>query len=73
VGHGTTTLTTSCTHTPVYRYEFADRDAPVYLPFRRAFARRVPRGRVPYLFRDQEFLDTAAPEQEELSDTMIRY
>jgi para-nitrobenzyl esterase len=71
----TTTLTDQlATHTPVYRYEFADRDAPAYLPFPETF----PPGAfhaadVPYLFRDQEFVDTATPEQEELSDTMVRY
>jgi para-nitrobenzyl esterase len=71
----TTTLTDQlAAHTPVYRYEFADRDAPSYLPFPETF----PPGafhaaEVPYLFRDQEFLDTGTPAQQDLSDTMIRY
>lgn len=59
---------------PVYAYEFADRQAPMYLPFPPDF----PPGafhaaEVPYLFPDQPFQAGSTPEQRRLSDQMIRY
>jgi para-nitrobenzyl esterase len=59
---------------PTYAYEFADRHAPMYLPFPPDF----PPGafhaaEVPYLFPDQEFLAAITPKQQRLSDRMIRY
>ena len=59
---------------PAYAYEFADRQAPMYLPFPEDF----PPGafhaaEVPYLFPDQQFLAASTPDQRRLSDQMIRY
>jgi para-nitrobenzyl esterase len=59
---------------PAYAYEFADRQAPMYLPFPPDF----PPGafhaaEVPYLFPDQQFLAASTPDQRRLSDQMIRY
>jgi carboxylesterase type B len=59
---------------PAYAYEFADRKAPMYLPFPPDF----PPGafhaaEVPYLFPDQQFLAASTPDQRRLSDQMIRY
>ena len=59
---------------PVYAYEFADRQAPMYLPFPDDF----PPGafhaaEVPYLFPDQPFQAASTPEQGRLSDQMMRY
>lgn len=59
---------------PVYAYEFADRDAPMYLPFPCDF----PPGafhaaEVPYLFPDQKFQGGSTAGQRRLSDQMIRY
>jgi para-nitrobenzyl esterase len=59
---------------PVYAYEFADRQAPMYLPFPDDF----PPGafhaaEVPYLFPDQPFQAASTPEQRRLSDQMMRY
>ena len=59
---------------PAYAYEFADRHAPMYLPFPDDF----PPGafhaaEVPYLFRDQQFEAGSTPDQRRLSDQMIRY
>jgi carboxylesterase type B len=58
----------------VYAYEFADRQAPMYLPFPEDF----PPGafhaaEVPYLFPDQPFQAASTPDQRRLSDQMIRY
>jgi para-nitrobenzyl esterase len=58
---------------PVYAYEFADRQAPMYLPFPDDF----PPGafhaaEVPYLFPDEQFLAAATPEQRRLSEQMMR-
>jgi len=57
-----------------YAYEFADRQAPMYLPFPEDF----PPGafhaaEVPYLFRDQQFEAGSTSDQRRLSDQMIRY
>jgi para-nitrobenzyl esterase len=60
-------------HVPVYAYEFADGQAPMYLPF----PPDLPPGafhaaEVPYLFPDDKFRSAATPEQEALSDQMLR-
>ena len=49
-------------HAPIYAYEFADRQAPMYLPFPTDF----PPGafhaaEVPYLFPDQPFQAASTP------------
>jgi para-nitrobenzyl esterase len=59
---------------PVYAYEFADRQAPMYLPFPQDF----PPGafhaaEVPYLFPDPQFLAAATPDQRRLSEQLIGY
>jgi para-nitrobenzyl esterase len=56
-----------------YAYEFADRQAPMFLPFPPDF----PPGafhaaELPYLFPDPEFLAAATPAQRRLSEQMIR-
>ena len=61
-------------HTPTYAYEFADRHAPMYLPF----PKDLPPGafhaaEVPYLFNDHKFDDAATPAQQRLSDQMIHH
>ncbi len=61
-------------HVPTYAYEFADRQAPMYLPFPEDF----PPGafhasEVPYVFRDQKFEAGSTPDQRRLADQMIRY
>ena len=60
--------------TPTYAYEFADENAPNYLPFPETF----PPGAfhaadVPYFFIDEGFEAEATSEQHQLSDQMIRY
>jgi para-nitrobenzyl esterase len=61
-------------HVPTYAYEFADRDAPVYLPFPQDFpAGAYHAGDTPYVFRDKQFTDIASAQQIRLSDLMIRY
>ncbi|MFB9909474.1 carboxylesterase/lipase family protein [Allokutzneria oryzae] len=59
---------------PTFVYEFADRNAPMYLPLPRSF----PPGAfhaadVPYLFRDADFDRRITPEQRTLSSDMMRY
>jgi para-nitrobenzyl esterase len=59
---------------PTYVYEFADRQAPMYLPFPESF----PPGAfhaadVPYIFNDPEFEKSATSEQQHLSWQMIKY
>ncbi|MEJ3746920.1 carboxylesterase family protein [Actinomycetes bacterium KLBMP 9797] len=62
------------TRVPTYAYEFADRDAPVYLPFPQDFpAGAYHAGDTPYVFRDKQFTDAATAPQVQLSDLMIRY
>jgi para-nitrobenzyl esterase len=61
-------------HVSVYAYEFADRRAPMYLPF----PDDLPPGafhaaEVPYLFRDPQFQAASTPDQRRLSDQMLRY
>jgi para-nitrobenzyl esterase len=61
-------------HVPTYAYEFADRDAPVYLPFPPDFpAGAYHAGDTPYVFRDKQFTDTATARQIRLSERMIHY
>jgi para-nitrobenzyl esterase len=62
------------THTATFAYEFADRHAPMYLPFPDDF----PPGafhaaEVPYLFNDERFAANATVDQRHLSDQMIHY
>ncbi|MGC7096687.1 carboxylesterase/lipase family protein [Amycolatopsis lurida] len=59
---------------PLYTYEFADREAPSYLPFPDTFPTGAYHAaEVPYLFRDAGFDRDATPPQKELSEKMIRY
>ncbi|AXB49080.1 hypothetical protein A4R43_36820 [Amycolatopsis albispora] len=59
---------------PLYTYEFADREAPSYLPFPDTFPTGAYHAaEVPYLFRDAGFERDAKPPQKELSEAMIRY
>jgi para-nitrobenzyl esterase len=59
---------------PTYAYEFADRAAPMYLPFPPDFpAGAFHAGDTPYVLRDAGFTAAATPEQITLSDQMIRY
>ena len=58
-------------HVPTFAYEFADRQAPMYLPF----PPDLPPGafhsaEVPYLFPDDKFLTAATPAQRRLSDRL---
>jgi para-nitrobenzyl esterase len=60
-------------HVPTYAYEFADRRAPMYLPFPDNF----PPGafhaaEVPYLFNDDKSEAAANPGQQRLSAQMMR-
>lgn len=60
-------------HVPVHAYEFADVQAPMYLPF----PPDLPPGafhaaEVPYLFPDDKFRSAATPEQRALSDQILR-
>ena len=75
-GHARPTSSTSCfaEHVPTYAYEFADRQAPMYLPFPDDF----PPGafhaaEVPDLFPDQKFQAGSTPDQRRLSEQMMRY
>jgi para-nitrobenzyl esterase len=59
---------------PVYAYEFADRHAPMYLPF----PEDLPPGafhaaEVPYLFPDRPFQAGSTPDQRRLSEQLMRY
>jgi para-nitrobenzyl esterase len=60
-------------HVPAYAYEFADRHAPMYLPFPPDY----PPGafhaaEVPYLFPDDQFRSAATADQRHLSDQLIQ-
>jgi para-nitrobenzyl esterase len=61
-------------HVPTYAFEFADRHAPMYLPFPDS----LPPGafhaaEVPYLFNDDKFEAASTPDQRRLAAQMIRY
>jgi carboxylesterase type B len=57
-----------------YAYEFADRDAPMYLPFPSDFPPGAfHAGDTPYVLRDAGVSAAATPAQVRLSDQMIRY
>ena len=59
---------------PLWFYEFADRDAPVDIPFPKGFDPGAwHAGDVGYIFRDEELTAKMTKDQVELSDTMIKY
>ncbi|GIH92651.1 carboxylesterase/lipase family protein [Planobispora siamensis] len=59
-------------HAPVYGYEFADRDAPMFLPIKTDFDwGAYHAGDLPYLFPEKEARLTAG--QRELSRRMVAY
>lgn len=61
-------------HVPAYAYEFADRDAPLYLPLPGRFDfGAYHAGDTPYLFEDAEAQPHFTPAQLRLSDTMTDY
>lgn len=61
-------------HVPVYAYEFADRDAPMYLPLPGRFDfGAFHAGDTPYLFEDEEAVRRFTPAQKRLSDTMTDF
>ncbi|MFF9978453.1 carboxylesterase/lipase family protein [Streptomyces erythrochromogenes] len=61
-------------HVPVYAYEFADRDAPMFLPLPGGFAfGAFHAGDVPYLFEDGAAEPRFTPAQRRLSATMTGY
>ncbi|MEV3869600.1 carboxylesterase family protein [Streptomyces sp. NPDC049906] len=58
-------------HVPVYAYEFADRDAPMYLPLSGDFDfGAFHAGDTPYVFEDPQAQPLFTPAQLRLSDTM---
>lgn len=60
--------------TPVFAYEFADRNAPSDIEFPPTLPPGAHHsGDIGYLFRDAEFAGKLSPEQLVLSDQMIRY
>lgn len=61
-------------HTPVYAYEFADRDAPMFLPLPGEFDfGAFHSGDIPYLFEDETAEPLFTPAQRRLSATMSGY
>ncbi|WP_219511572.1 carboxylesterase/lipase family protein [Nonomuraea ceibae] len=59
-------------HVPVYGYEFADRDAPMFLPLETGFDwGAYHAGDLPYLFEEKD--TPLPPAQRALSDRMIGY
>ncbi|NEY33749.1 carboxylesterase family protein [Streptomyces sp. PRKS01-65] len=61
-------------HVPVYAYEFADRDAPMFLPLPGAFDfGAFHAGDIPYLFEDPVAEPLFTPAQRRLSATMTGY
>lgn len=57
-----------------FAYSFADREAPMYLPFPESLPPGAfHSGDTPYLFPDKGFLDKAKPGQRELSERMLKY
>ncbi|MCM2386959.1 carboxylesterase/lipase family protein [Streptomyces albipurpureus] len=60
--------------TPLHAYEFADRDAPMYLPLPGAFDfGAFHAGDTPYVFDDEEARKHFTPAQQRLSDTMTDF
>ncbi|MFH9730306.1 carboxylesterase/lipase family protein [Streptomyces sp. NPDC017260] len=61
-------------HTPTYAYEFADRDAPMYLPFPGDFDfGAYHAGDTPYVFEDAGSQKHFTPAQIRLADTMTEH
>ncbi|MET9543812.1 carboxylesterase family protein [Streptomyces sp. NPDC006627] len=61
-------------HAPVYAYEFADRDAPMFLPLPGDFDfGAFHAGDIPYLFEDETAERKFTPAQRRLSTTMSGY
>ncbi|MFF5254074.1 carboxylesterase/lipase family protein [Streptomyces leeuwenhoekii] len=61
-------------YVPVYAYEFADRDAPMFLPLPGAFDfGAFHAGDIPYLFEDPAAEPLFTPAQRRLSATMTGY
>ncbi|WP_237283424.1 carboxylesterase/lipase family protein [Streptomyces alfalfae] len=61
-------------HVPVYAYEFADRDAPMFLPLPGDFDfGAFHAGDIPYLFEDETAEPRFTPAQRRLSATMSGY
>ncbi|MFI2618444.1 carboxylesterase/lipase family protein [Streptomyces sp. NPDC018584] len=61
-------------HAPVYAYEFADRDAPMFLPLPGDFDfGAFHAGDIPYLFEDETAERKFTPAQRRLSATMSGY
>lgn len=61
-------------HVDLYAYEFADRDAPMYLPLPGDFDfGAYHAGDIPYLFEDEVAEPLFTPAQRNLSATMIGY
>ncbi|WP_256923780.1 MULTISPECIES: carboxylesterase/lipase family protein [unclassified Streptomyces] len=61
-------------HVPVYAYEFADRDAPMFLPLPGEFDfGAFHAADIPYLFEDEAAEPFLTPAQRRLSATMTRY
>lgn len=66
--------TTLAHHTPLYAYEFADRDAPMYLPLPGTFDfGAYHAGDTPYVFDDEDARKHFTPAQQRLSDTMTDF
>ncbi|MFI9152517.1 carboxylesterase/lipase family protein [Streptomyces sp. NPDC053367] len=61
-------------HVPLYAYEFADREAPMFLPLPGAFDfGAFHAADIPYLFEDEAAEPLFTPEQRRLSAAMTRY
>ncbi|MGX8909103.1 carboxylesterase/lipase family protein [Streptomyces netropsis] len=61
-------------HVPTYAYEFADRDAPMYLPLPGRFAFGAYHASdTPYVFEDEAAQPRFSPAQLRLSDTITDY
>lgn len=61
-------------HVPLYAYEFADRDAPMYLPLPGDFDfGAFHAGDTPYLFEDEAAERLFTPAQRRLAATMTGY
>ncbi|MGX1128092.1 para-nitrobenzyl esterase [Streptomyces glaucescens] len=61
-------------HVPVYAYEFADREAPMFLPLPGEFDfGAFHAGDIPYLFEDEVAEPLFTPAQRRLSSTMAGY